>query len=75
MGATIELICSFRISSQFLCTAFRTHILTMILKLFMFVSRSVKFYLKEQEMCSIFDDFSFSFMNDISDTNYRIAYL
>ena len=51
------------------------HIMTMILKLFMFASRSVKLYLKEQKVCSIFVDFSFSVMNDISDTNYRIAYL
>ena len=75
MGARTELIRSFRILSQFLCTVFRKHIMTMSLKLFMFVSRLVELYLKEQKMCSIFGDFSFSVMNDISDNNYRIAYL
>ena len=30
---------------------------------------------KRAKMCSIFGDFSFSVMNDISDNNYRIAYL
>ena len=47
----------------------------MILKLFMFVSQSVELYLKEKKMRSIFGDFSFSIMNDISNTNYCIAYL
>ena len=75
MGARTELICSFTIFSQFLCTAFRKHIMNMSLKLFMFVSRLVELYLKEQKICSIFGDFSFSDMSDISDTNYRIAYL
>ena len=45
------------------------------LKLFMFVSQSVKLCLKEQKLKSIFGVFSFSIMNDISNTNYRIAYL
>ena len=51
------------------------HFMTIILRLFMFVSCSVKLYLNEQKMCSIFVDFSYSVMNDISNTSYRIAYL
>ena len=75
MGASIKLICSLRISSQILCTAFRKHSMNLILKLFVFGSRSVELYLQVQQMLGIFGDFSFYVMNDISQTNYRIAYL
>ena len=40
--------------------------MTMILKLFMFGSRSVELYLQVQQMLGIFGEFSFYVMNDIS---------
>ena len=54
MGARTELIRSFRILSQFLCTAFRKHIMTMSLKLFMFVSRLVELYYLKEQKCAAF---------------------